>query len=134
MQRRIAGNVSPEEAWPGERRVQDELPTDRLAEYEPAIGIGSVASLDDRKQFFAQETLKIFSATPVVSLIRWRGVIRAAIVSFLNIVGPIGNADNNCIRDFLRKIQISIVGGKKREQSASVQDIDRRVLLTGAGS
>ena len=53
MQRRIAGDVPPEEIRPGQRRVKNELPTDRLPEYDPLIGIGTIAGLNHRKQFIA---------------------------------------------------------------------------------
>ena len=110
MQRRIAGDVSPEAGWSRQRRIQDELPADRLSEYNPAIGPGPVAGFNDRKQFAAQETLKIFGTSSIVALIRRRGVIGAAVIPVCRVVAPVRDSDDNCIRHFLPEIQVSVVG------------------------
>ena len=48
MQRRIAGHMPPKKIWLGQRRVQDELTSDRVSEYDSSVGAGPVGSFNKR--------------------------------------------------------------------------------------
>jgi len=115
FQRRIAGNVPPKQIGFRQRYIQHELPTERLSEYDSSIRVRPIVFFNVREQFLAQEGLKLFCPSPVGPLGRSGRVVRASVITTLEAITPIGDSNDNFIRDLVSEIQISLVSHQERK-------------------
>ena len=131
MQCRITSYVPPKQIWFSQCRIQYELSTDRLPEYDSTIGAGWVTALNKWQQLFTQELLKLAGSAPVISLRRLRRVVGTAIISTVEIIASVRNANNNRVWNFFSQSQVTVIRRQEWKQRAAVQKINRRLSVIG---